>query len=156
MNTFNVYAFTIIFFSINKYSGPYIVPVVMNRSPKGMVSFQCIFFFNENNITFRISSKVQAWYLHISEVCCTFRHPVVSQTYHMWLHIQGCQKRFRAGEANRAKGSSRAPNHAKGASRAANRVKGASRAAGVNRGKSAKQAFCHILLFFFLFLLILA
>ena len=44
MNTFNVYAFTIIFFSINKYSGPYIVPVVMNRSPKGMVSYQCIFF----------------------------------------------------------------------------------------------------------------
>ena len=31
----------------------------------------------------------------------------------------------------------------------ANRAKWASRAAGANRGRSAKQAFCHILLFFF-------
>ena len=42
---------------------------------------------------------------------------------------QGCRKRFRAGGANR--------------------TKGASRAAEANRGNRAKEAFCHIPLFFF-------
>ena len=46
-----------------------------------------------------------------------------------YLGIQGCRKRFRAGGANRAKE--------------------ASRAVEANRGNRAKEAFCHIPLFFF-------